>query len=35
VLRVLVDADGVGRTREVLGRYGVVLDTELSPAADP
>jgi uncharacterized membrane protein len=35
VLCVLVDADGVARTREVLGRYGVVLDTELSPAADP
>jgi uncharacterized membrane protein len=35
VLCVLVDADGVGRTREVLSRYGVVVDAELSPAADP
>jgi hypothetical protein len=34
-LCVLVDAHGVGRTREVLGRYGIVVDAELSPAADP
>ena len=35
VLCVLVDADGVARTRDTLGRYGTVFEVELSTAPGP
>ena len=37
VLCVLVDMDGVGRTRETLGRYGTVFEVALSsePGSEP